>query len=251
MSRSDNAAVFIDIALASSAAAAGLLDPTAGVVAVGAAVGLSDRVRYVLQRRAKRNFEAAAEGVLSSGRSVAESIDALLQSDEGIALVTESLDKIANAAFVEKARALGTCLGRAGGGPEESAEATIETEAAWARLINLLHKPHVAALVSLEGFEYEAVDESIVGAARSNRITKEFARTRAFIDSLKIYDKVTIQSVRADLVSWGLVKSVYGEEIGLHGGALDSDSFWRRTAHGDQVVRRLKADAGVLDTTES
>jgi hypothetical protein len=243
VTRSHAVAVLADMVLASGAAAAGIFDPATGVVAAGAAVGISDQIKLALAARAQRNLEAAADGMLSTGQDVAGAFETLLQSAEGLALVSEVLADIATAAFEEKARALGTCIGRAAKAAETS-EAAIEAESAWVRLINLLHKPHVVALVALGEPEYEKIDESILGASKANKVAQEFARLGAFQASLQPYDDVTGQSVRADLVSWGLAKSVYGEQIGLHGGALDSDTFWRRTSHGDQVVRRLRADAG-------
>lgn len=235
--------------LASGAAAAGVLEPAFGVVAAGAAVGLSDRIRLALSLRAERNLLAAADGVRSTGQGVAEAIDTLLRSPEGVSLVSEVLERIAVAAFEEKARALGTCLGRAATA-SRAPEAAIEAEALWVRLIELLHRPHVVALLALGEPVYDEVDESVLGATEANKVAREFARTGAFVASLKQYDALTAQSVRADLKSWGLAQTVYGEQIGLHGGALDSDSFWRRTSHGDQVVRRLQADAGATPSDE-
>lgn len=236
--------------LASGAAAAGLLEPAAGVAAAGAAVGLSDRIRLALSRRAERNLAAAADGVRSTGQDVEEVVDALLRSAEGVSLVSEVLERIASAAFEQKARALGTCLGRAADASETTV-AAIEAETIWTRLIDLLHRPHVMALLALGEPTFDKVDESILGAARANNVEREFARTGAFLAALNQCDAFTAQSVRADLKSWGLAQTVYGEQIGLHGGALDSDTFWRRTPHGESVVRRLQADAGATPSDGS
>ena len=239
--------LFADIALASGAAAAGVVDPALGVVAAGAAVGVSNRLRTALTQRAARNFTAAADGVRSAGIEVIPAIDALMGTDEGLALLDSAVQRLAVAAFADKARALGTCIGR---GALGGTEVAIEAESVWAQLIDRLQRRHVVALIALREPHVEFLDPSVIHAPDHYTIVRESRRGSAFRSALGSFDTMTANAVRADLSGWGLARSVRGMDLGLRGGASESDTFWLPTDLGTQVTGRLQQDAGAANHSE-
>lgn len=244
MASADDVALLADIVLASGAAAAGVVDPGLGVVAAGTAVGLSHRIRLALERRAARNFLAATEGVRSSGIEVRPAIEALLLSDEGMSLVESTVARIAAASFAEKAHALGTCIGRAGLSPDE---ADVEAQAVWAQLIDRLQRRHVLALTALKEPVVQLTHPESIRASDHLTIERESKRGASLQLALDSYSSMTSAALKADLVGWGLIHSVQGVDLGLRGGAGESDTFWLPTALGTDVTNRLERDAGVVN----
>lgn len=246
MATADDLKTLIDMVLAGGAAAVAAADPAAGIPAAAAATAMSAKFRSAFGEHTEQMAHAAREGIRGTGQGVDAALETLLASDEGVALVAEVLQGIAASAFKEKARALGSCVGHAA---SSSSEAAIESEALWVRLINQLQRPHAVALLALDEPALGPPDPLEPGATDTRKAEREFTRTDEFVNALKPYDEFTATSVRADLQSWGLARTVYGDQIGLHGGALDSDTFWQRTKLGGQVVERLRAADETADRT--
>ena len=212
-----------------------LFFPNWGVVTAPAIAAIDTNMTYWLQRRAA---SCASEAEAVAGQSIEEIVSALSTSDSGVALLLGVSSALETAAFEEKCRALGACLGNAA--KSADAELAAESEAVWVRIISRLENPHVRML--------KALNEAVVGDPMTAGQGDWFVAAEDLKLQAEWYGGSVRAAVWGELVGLGLVE-YHRVMADLNPKNPDGMPLFKISEAGREVVERLRKSVPIRSSS--